>query len=490
MAPKVLDNHRRVFLPLIIHCIDNDDQWQQQAAKENSSANDNNDNGKEPGDMVDIEPTDTQTEELTEQGEKIRRKKEQLRTWFHNNLHVDTHPKSVSFLYTIANNLMKQSQMCTCARRPVKLYSKSHYQLDGIKAKVNQHMIDKVLKGKVETKAEVKHCWMKIYNKEIGQAWGAVDPTLRKETEEKADTTVALSLTELQQHIQLLPVLIPPLLQQLQAKTGWAFSLLVGGPLPIANRDIDVCTFHIRETVLGNLFCHVYRDFQEGVLRPYTEFVRLVFTAKPSSQATIEKNLELPVPSFPILDNPFALPTSNNDQSLTAELFRDLPLFDPQLITAHATTDFRALNDRNDGGLNDGGLTWEAGTKAVNYMLGLGLGDDWLSLMKSWVHLETSLGFGEGVDGWKMWLTTEGRLLQLKDWMQRHRPYTPNTKGCQEMVEYHATPAWQQVDRNTSQVYVPSENEDWSELAKASTNGLLLLMLSVGWWGKIETSDA
>ncbi|KAF9489743.1 hypothetical protein BDN71DRAFT_1511844 [Pleurotus eryngii] len=338
--------------------IDDDDRQQQQAAKENSGASDNNDNGKEPGDAVNIEPTDTQTEEPTERGEKIRRKKE--------------------------------------------LYSKSHYQLDSIKAKVDQCMIDEALKGKVETKAEVKHCWTKIYNKEIGQAWGAIDPTLQKEMEEKAvrlareekeawvqvqaqandstptakDTTVALSLMELQQHIQLLPVLIPPLLQQLQAKTKWAFSLLAGGPLPIANGDIDVCTFDIRETVLGNSSSHVYRDFQEGVLRPYTEFVRLVFNAearqasalnpcpnwslapdptpseasstsaaKPSSQVTIEKNLELPVPSFPILNDPFTLPTGDNDQSLTAELFRDLPLFNPQLTAAHATTDFRALND-------------------------------------------------------------------------------------------------------------------------------------------------
>lgn len=153
--------------------------------------------------------------------------------------------------------------------------------------------------------------------------------------------------------------------------------------------------------------------------------------------------------------------------------------------------------------------------KAVNYMLGLGLGDGWLSLMKSWVHLETSLAFGEGVDGrvsvasilyrsnltflQKMRLTTEGRPLQLKDWMQRHRPYTPNAVRITNVDEFGRDvkkwwnimqPAWRRVDGNTSQVYVPPENEDWSELAKAGPNGLLLLMLSVGWWGKIETSDA
>ncbi|KAF9489744.1 hypothetical protein BDN71DRAFT_1511845 [Pleurotus eryngii] len=118
--------------------------------------------------------------------------------------------------------------------------------------------------------------------------------------------------------------------------------------------------------------------------------------------------------------------------------------------------------------------------------------------MKSWVHLETSLGFSEGVDGQKMQLTTEGQPLQLKDWMQRHRPYTPNTIHITNIDKFRRDvkkwwnimqSAWRRVNGNASQVYVPSKNEDWSKLAKASTNGLLLLMLSVGWWGKIETSD-
>ncbi|KAG9221974.1 hypothetical protein PTI98_008939 [Pleurotus ostreatus] len=729
--------------------IDDEDQRRQQAAKENTGASNDIDDGLgNDDDTVDTEvtePAGVQTEEQGIRGEKIRKKQQQLRTWFRNNSRLDARPKTASFLDTIASNLGKQSQPRTRARRPVELYSKSRYKSDGIKAKVDQRMIAEAPKDKVEVKAEMKRRWAKIYNEEIGEAWRSVDPAVRKETEEKAirlaqeereaqtqeneaapsatDAVVALSPAESQRHIQLLPVLIPSLLQQLRAKTGWAFTVLAGGPLPIANGDIDVCAFHIGETALGNSFGHAYGDFQEGILRPYTEFVRLAFNAEtrqasalnpppnwslapdptsaakstsPSDQTAVKSPppvTQLPVPTFPCSNNLFTLPTDDDgNQSLTAELFGDLPLFDPQIIAAHAATDFMALND-NSGrtAVYDGVTTWEAGPvgsfnlqnplqmttatehevtptnvlatatvnlqtapaatteendpplttppappsptatehgvtptnvlatatvnlqtapaatteeddpplttppappsptatettspappsptatehgvtptnvlatatvnlqttptataeeddpplnlrtappatmerdqgtsptatteeenppspatllspnapewtrKAVEYMVGLGLGDHWLSLVKNWVKLETKLAFGEGVDGRKMRLPTQGRPLQLKDWMQRHRPYTSNAVLITDVVAFGSDvqkwwntmqPAWRRGDGDTLQGYVPPENGNWDELAKGGANGLLLLVLAMGWWGKIDSSNA
>lgn len=59
--------------------------------------------------------------------------------------------------------------------------------------------------------------------------------------------------------------------------TGWTFSVLMGGPDPSAGGTLDISSFHVGTTKLGNRFSQVYLQFRTNVMLPYSDFVQRAF---------------------------------------------------------------------------------------------------------------------------------------------------------------------------------------------------------------------
>ncbi|KAG1865121.1 hypothetical protein C8R48DRAFT_772824 [Suillus tomentosus] len=61
--------------------------------------------------------------------------------------------------------------------------------------------------------------------------------------------------------------------QELERLTGWSFSVLMGGPTPALGGKIDVSSFHVGRTEMGNLFSEAYPHFNSMIMKPWVEFV-------------------------------------------------------------------------------------------------------------------------------------------------------------------------------------------------------------------------
>jgi hypothetical protein len=58
---------------------------------------------------------------------------------------------------------------------------------------------------------------------------------------------------------------------------GWAFSVLMGRPSPGMGGKIQVESFHVGHTAMGNTFNLAYSDFNEHIMRPYADFTKHAF---------------------------------------------------------------------------------------------------------------------------------------------------------------------------------------------------------------------
>ncbi|KAG1901640.1 uncharacterized protein F5891DRAFT_979451 [Suillus fuscotomentosus] len=66
-------------------------------------------------------------------------------------------------------------------------------------------------------------------------------------------------------------------LKGLAEATGMLFSLLAGGPSPEALGAIDIYSFHVGQTKLGNNFSTTYPGFDAGVMEPFQDFLHRVY---------------------------------------------------------------------------------------------------------------------------------------------------------------------------------------------------------------------
>ncbi|KAG1796045.1 uncharacterized protein HD556DRAFT_1441880 [Suillus plorans] len=64
--------------------------------------------------------------------------------------------------------------------------------------------------------------------------------------------------------------------QELERLTGWSFSVLMGGPTPALGGKINVSSFHVGCTEMGNLFSDAYPDFNSTIMKPWVEFINHV----------------------------------------------------------------------------------------------------------------------------------------------------------------------------------------------------------------------
>ncbi|KAG2739933.1 hypothetical protein P692DRAFT_20754799 [Suillus brevipes Sb2] len=77
--------------------------------------------------------------------------------------------------------------------------------------------------------------------------------------------------------ISRLTEILSTFFSELHDSTGWAFSILLGGPDPTNGGKLDVSSLHIGTTALGNRFNQACPKFEERIMVPYFEFASHAF---------------------------------------------------------------------------------------------------------------------------------------------------------------------------------------------------------------------
>ncbi|KAG2737532.1 hypothetical protein P692DRAFT_20761528, partial [Suillus brevipes Sb2] len=82
---------------------------------------------------------------------------------------------------------------------------------------------------------------------------------------------------QVKQNLDKLAAVANSFLKGLAEATGMSFSLLAGGPSAEALGAIDIYSFHVGQTKLGNNFSTAYPGFDAGVMEPFRDFLHRVY---------------------------------------------------------------------------------------------------------------------------------------------------------------------------------------------------------------------
>ncbi|KZP24406.1 hypothetical protein FIBSPDRAFT_888862 [Athelia psychrophila] len=96
---------------------------------------------------------------------------------------------------------------------------------------------------------------------------------LAKEKLEMVDPTPA----EYQDAINTLPSYFDAVLGEAARRTGWSFTVVMGGPMPVNQGEIQTASISTGQTAVGAVFKDLCPDFEGVVIRPFSDFVRQVY---------------------------------------------------------------------------------------------------------------------------------------------------------------------------------------------------------------------
>ncbi|KAG1729319.1 uncharacterized protein EDB91DRAFT_1253064 [Suillus paluster] len=94
--------------------------------------------------------------------------------------------------------------------------------------------------------------------------------------------------------------------QELEQLTGWSFSVLMGGPTPALGGKIEVSSFHVGHTKMGNLFSEAYPDFNKTIMKPWVEFINCAHSKglkKDESMNNINNEMVMENPAMAMSDS-------------------------------------------------------------------------------------------------------------------------------------------------------------------------------------------
>ncbi|KAF8069151.1 hypothetical protein FPV67DRAFT_1669174 [Lyophyllum atratum] len=229
--------------------------------------------------IADYTPDETQ---LLKRAIKARR--QQLQTWFR---WRGT---------TRARGTVKQSKvfskLFTTSRLPQKaeIYSKICYE-DKIKAVVKEEAERLNIKGRGDILKLRGEITRRMCDEEQDEEIKA-----RVEAEMQAVITrreLALESRErsndqIQEAIDDCSAVLNRFLTALSEKTGWAFSVLMGGPDPSRGGDITVASFHAGETGIDNEFGHAHPNFEKVYMEPFTDYLRQLYPSSLRSSRSLD----------------------------------------------------------------------------------------------------------------------------------------------------------------------------------------------------------
>ncbi|KAF9489126.1 hypothetical protein BDN71DRAFT_1512424 [Pleurotus eryngii] len=199
----------------------------------------------------------------------ILRRKAQLKDWFWNHLHVECHVDvTASYVAKLMQDVEKgPGKRC---KKLAEVFSTQFYQ--GSKAQTQE----------LARAKSSRH--MKLYTTEITAAWKhtnkeqkeVVEATLHslRECQELDDEGEALDNGSTMENIQRLPLHMDAIMRDMQDKTGWCFSVLTEGCGPTGH--VKTASYHLGKMKNRNTFAKAFTDFNNGIMKPWTSFVRNV----------------------------------------------------------------------------------------------------------------------------------------------------------------------------------------------------------------------
>ncbi|KAG6818766.1 hypothetical protein H0H93_002005 [Arthromyces matolae] len=91
-------------------------------------------------------------------------------------------------------------------------------------------------------------------------------------------------------NLENLPAYMGRFLEFLHTSTGWSFSCIMGGPDPSMKNEISVKSYHVGWSPAGKDFSRHYRNYEEDVMVPYTEFLHSI-CARSVDEVSIRSSL-------------------------------------------------------------------------------------------------------------------------------------------------------------------------------------------------------
>ncbi|KAG2137515.1 hypothetical protein DEU56DRAFT_756091 [Suillus clintonianus] len=183
-------------------------------------------------------------------------------------------------------NIMKGStDKPTRVLQPWEMYSKTHYTKVKDAVKTEQEELKKAPfaePAKKTTLGIVKRHLKAAFKNESEEVKAEVLAAIEAMKEAKC---AEIEEAKKQDHdkdamcsyISKIAAILTQFFEELHEMTDWVFTVLMGGPHPAAGGTLDVSSFHVGTTKLGNRFSQAYPQFSQNIMVPYTQFVERVF---------------------------------------------------------------------------------------------------------------------------------------------------------------------------------------------------------------------
>ncbi|KAF8121460.1 hypothetical protein EV363DRAFT_1185740 [Boletus edulis] len=187
------------------------------------------------------------------------------------------------------NRLIKDSGKRTRSLSEEQVYSKLYYEGE-IKPKYEEEC------ARLGLDTTSKKERMTVRRRLTKEAWdeSSKDEQLRREVlEEKARLEAERAIAEMSaprsvvapsppdmnlrtKAVNDLPAMLVKLLDRFKDETGWAFTVLAGGPDYSKGDKIKTFSIHVGETPLGMNFTQAHHAYNEQIMQPFDAFVRHV----------------------------------------------------------------------------------------------------------------------------------------------------------------------------------------------------------------------
>ncbi|KJA24432.1 hypothetical protein HYPSUDRAFT_200645 [Hypholoma sublateritium FD-334 SS-4] len=95
---------------------------------------------------------------------------------------------------------------------------------------------------------------------------------------ESVDEVIERTPEEYALAIEKMPQIVHNLLSQLNARTGWSFTVSCGGPDPNQNGDITTMSIHSCVDMYGQSYAKATPDFQQTVLKPFSDYLHTIYS--------------------------------------------------------------------------------------------------------------------------------------------------------------------------------------------------------------------
>ncbi|KAG1878587.1 hypothetical protein C8R48DRAFT_768145 [Suillus tomentosus] len=207
--------------------------------------------------------------------------------------------KHAATVNQMMKNIIKKdsTEKPTRVLKPWEMYSKTHYMKVKDAVKTEQEELKHAPFAKPANKTSL--C---IVRRHLKDAFDNESEEVRAEVLAAIEAMKEMKREDIEEaqkqnhdkdvYISKIGAILSQFFEELQEMTGWVFTVLMGGPHPASGGTLDISSFHIGTTQLGNRFSQAYPQFSQNIMVPYTQFVERVFP----DAAALSRTKSLPAP--------------------------------------------------------------------------------------------------------------------------------------------------------------------------------------------------